>query len=105
MVDYTMPLEHFAFPDRRDRIRHEREGSDDALATSTRIVAVGRMAIDPIGYPYVIRMIADAGVEEIAFANADGRIAGRPGQYVANRGDGDERASAPVARHVGHGHG
>jgi len=105
MVDYTMPLEHFAFPDRKDRARHEREGSDHALSTSTMVVVVGRMAIDPIGYPYVIRMTPQGGAEEVAFANADGRIAGRPGQYVANRGDEARKASVPVARHVGHGHG
>lgn len=115
MVDYAMPLEHFAFADRGDRARHEREGSDDAEASPLAAVKIGHVPFDAMGYPHVIELVSPEGAREIVFANDIGRIAGRAGEYVANRHDvrtsapsgteDEKKRSAPVAQHIEHGYG
>lgn len=111
-----MPLEHLAFADRSDRARHERDGSGDASATDLTAAKIGHVPFDAMGYPHVIELIARDGEREIVFANDIGRIAGRPGEYVANRRDDHEGAPsgapgrrkeepAPVAQHIEHGYG
>ena len=116
MVDYAMPLEHFAFPARSDRARHERDGSDDAAATTMVAAKIGHVPFDAMGYPHVVELVAPDGERELVFANDIGRIAGRAGQYVANRREehadassdasGQEKEeSAPAAQHIEHGYG
>jgi len=116
MVDYAMPLEHFAFADRSERARHERDGSADAEATTIAAARIGRVPFDAMGYPHVIELLVPGGDREIVFANDIGRIAGRPAEYVANRqnahgdahpgapGEGKE-GPAPAAQHIEHGYG
>jgi hypothetical protein len=111
MVDFAMPLGHFAFATREERVRHERDGTPGERATDTNARIVGHMPIDPVGYPYMVELAAPDGCSEIVFASSAGRIAGRPGQYVANRGDTrdtapagarseKEEGPAPVAQHI-----
>lgn len=111
-----MPLEHFAFADRSDRARHERDGSDDAAATEVSAAKIGHVPFDAMGYPHVVELVAPGGEREIVFANDIGRIAGRPGEYVANRHDADTTAPsgasgqkkegpAPAAQHIERGYG
>jgi hypothetical protein len=116
MVDYAMPLDHFRFPDRRDRARHEREGTSGAFATPCVATAVGRSPVDAIGYPHVVDIALPSGRHEIVFASDAGRIAGRPAEYVANRRERTDPAPAgasqarrqgpaPAAQHVAEQHG
>lgn len=116
MVDYAMPLEHFAFADRSERARHERDGSADAEATTIAAARIGRVPFDAMGYPHVIELLAPGGDREVVFANDVGRIAGRPSEYVANRHDGqsgahhdapgeEKEGPAPAAQHIEHGYG
>jgi hypothetical protein len=116
MVDYAMALEHFAFADRSDRARHERDGSEDAEATGISATKIGHVPFDAMGYPHVIELLVSGGDREIVFANDIGRIAGRPAEYVANRHDGHDGAHsgapgqrkegpAPAAQHIEHGYG
>lgn len=111
MVDFAMPLEHFAFATREERVRHERDGTSDDRATDFQAKVVGHAPMDPVGYPYVIELATPDGRREIVFASPAGRIAGRPGQYVANRGEAhdtappgamskEEEGPAPVAQHI-----
>ena len=87
MIDYSQPLEHFAFPLRTDSARHERDGTPDERATEFEVVAVGIMPIDATGYPHVLALVSGEGARDLVFANHEGRIAGRQGEYVANRRD------------------
>lgn len=115
MVDYAMPLGHFAFADRGERARHERDGSDDAEATDISAVRIGRVPFDAMGHPHVIELVGPGGGREVVFANDIGRIAGRPGEYVANRHDAracapsgaheERKEPAPAAQHIGYGYG
>ncbi len=116
MVDYSMPLEHFAFVDRTERARHEREGSEDAAASELAATKIGHVPFDAMGYPHVIELVSPEGAREIVFTNDIGRIAGRPAEYVANRHDAktpapsgaedqERKEPAPAAQHIEHGYG